>query len=182
MDTITVRMTWTWGGSRQVRCSKAQTIHEVACENGFLGVADRDPLFLSQGQILAAELTLHGNGVRDGQTVLAYLPRGACTCPVDRGPFAGFPRFQSLPDIERLEAWRAADRTFANWEMECKYPLVLADLLHGVEAEEGEYLSTFVPQVTVVRPAAGISDTPLPGVTDPEGMAGVPGSWGVCEF
>jgi hypothetical protein len=168
MKTLTVRMAWQCGGAKRITCSEAMTVEEIARENGFIGLAARDPLFISRGWILAAEITLHGNRVQDGQTPVAYLPRAARARPIQAEALTKSPRSSplrnapTLEEIERLEAGRAADRDFARWETHRRYPLVLAALVEFIEAEEEPWLSASHRGVTVVRPAAGISDTPLP--------------------
>jgi hypothetical protein len=188
MNTIAIHMTWKWGGAKEITCSEAQTIREIADENGFLDVADRDPLFISRGRILRAEITLYGNGVRDGQTLIAFLPGTARVRRLAGGPLSRFSRFSSileaetLADIKAFEMARSADRDFANWETERRYPLILAELIDSIEADEAECRSALDSEVTVVRSSAAISEAPLPLLVDQPPMAGAPDSWGLSKL
>jgi hypothetical protein len=168
MRFITFTMTWKWGGSRTVTCSEAHTLEEAAEGNGF-HIANGYPItYICNGRILAPQFTLHAHRIRDGQTIILYVPASVWPSFTDStsGKFNPnkhcFIVSPTLEDIASDEAAKLADLDFVNWECSRSLPVVLSKLLTMIETDEEALAGAGPGEPTVIVYANGISETPLP--------------------
>jgi hypothetical protein len=189
METITVKMSWKWGGAKEIACSEALTVDEVAQENGFGDIEGLQLCFVSRGRILSPIITLHGNKVQNGDTILVHAAktRSQSLRVVRRQCFSRFSRlmeFGSLAEIRESEMGKLADRGHANWENFRLYPILLESMLKG--KEEKSRKDSKEPSRTVIPTNAGISETPLPDLLKEKECGGIEfgvhGMWNEPRF
>jgi hypothetical protein len=161
-------MTWKCGDSKIITCSNASTIEEVAQEHGFMLKGDISPVFISRGQILAPEFTLHKHNIQNGQNIIVYMPARAkkrpspVLTPLALSNFSPMFEFDTLEAIEAEEAAKTADQDFANWETSRSFPALLKEMMTLMEKEEKLYTWAERTEKTVIEPGTQISETPLP--------------------
>jgi hypothetical protein len=163
-------MKWTWGGAQTITCCAAMTIIEVAQENGFANLINLQPIFISRGQILKSEFTLHAHKIQDGQTIIVHLPKSQNSHQTESIPLTYISKFsllkkeQIMEDIEIVETGKVADQDFRNWESSRMLPMMLSELLKIAETEDEDEAEMYpiLLSPTVIRKGMKISDCPLP--------------------
>jgi hypothetical protein len=161
MEEVNFKMTWKWGGAKDITCAKTLTVEEVAIAHGFADHLTKNPIFITRGRIMNPHFTLRAHNVSEGQRIIAYLPAPEGSRSQRRITFESCDFDDVIGKIELQEAARQADQDFANWEMSPMFPLIMTELLHGIEEEDGEGgMGDF--QTTVVLQTHAISEAPLP--------------------
>jgi hypothetical protein len=155
-------MSWKWGDAKEITDSESLTLKEVAQELGFGEIEDLPLFFVSRGPILSPIITLHGNQIQDGDTILVHAAklRSQSLRVVRRQCFSKFSRLMendSLTEIRTNEMAKSVDRSYANWETIRGYPIVLQSMLKAEEARNDNK----EPTKTVISVNTGISETPL---------------------
>jgi hypothetical protein len=188
MKTVTLKMTWKWGGSKIITCSSALSIEEVAEEHGFAAIGDISAVFISRGRILAPEFTLHAYKIQDGQTIIAYIPSqpkqssAPIIPPLAISEFSPMFLYDTLEIIEAGEAARNADQDFANWEIFSTFPGLLNEMMTLIESEEQLHRFPGRPEKTIIMPGTQISEAPLPELITPEPLWFQGSRVAFCDF
>jgi hypothetical protein len=172
MNLISLKLSWKWGGAKEVTCPDTMTLEEIAREHGFADIAETSPLYISRGEIVDPQFTLRSHQIVDGQKIILYLPSSAQPRRLQRSARDScVPRvmkYRTLCDIEDEETARQSDQDFANWESVPTLPLVMKDLLTMIEDEESRQKIQRRPMPTVLLPSTRISEDPLPRLSDLE--------------
>jgi hypothetical protein len=164
MKVVRITMAWNWGGAKTFICSESQTIDEIAKANGFIEINGHVPCFIFKGRVLSPIFSLHLYQVKDGDTILAHLPKSRTYSPPipKRNFFSRFSRLMeatTLAEIEAGETARIVDRDYTNWESVRTFPRVLAAMLSSPQEAATEDKQQ---EVTVIATGAEISEAPLP--------------------
>jgi hypothetical protein len=170
MQVVKITMAWNWGGAKTFFCSESETIDEIAKSNGFTEI---------NGHVLSPIFSLHWYQVKDGDTILAHLPKSRTHSPpvARRNFFSKFSKLMeatTLAEIEAGESARIADRAYANWETVRSFPQALAAMLRSRQEAATEDKQH---EATVIAPSTGISEAPLP-MLPPTGQ---PARFQVCS-
>jgi hypothetical protein len=164
MNTITIKMTWKWGGAKIITCSESRTIDDIATNNGFTELNGHIPCFICKGRILSPAFTLHYHQIKTGDVIFVHLPmvQTKILPLVRRQCFRKFSPFmteQTMTQIQDEETAKSVDRDFLNWETVRVFPMVLQEMLTMQEESEAETKSV---EMTVVQHSREISSAPIP--------------------
>jgi hypothetical protein len=174
MNTITIKMTWKWGGAKIITCSESFTIDDIATNNGFTELNGYVPCFICKGRILSPAFTLYYHQIKTGDVILDHLSMVQTQIPplVRRQCFRKFSTFMAehtMAQIQDEETAKSVDKDFLNWEMVRTFPIVLQEMLAKQEESESETETETETEtepksveMTVVQHNREVSSAPLP--------------------
>jgi hypothetical protein len=172
-SSLTIVITWTWGGSVVVRTDSTTPICDVLSCHGFCSIEGSHLLAVYKGTVIEPALSFHYYNIKTGDHLFCLLKlivipeKSPRYCEsVTRVRFAAHASaFRPVSDAsQRDEESRLADLSFSSWESMRELPQMMNDLFIEQEAEARDETPVAIIPATVVREGGSIRNEPLPNL------------------
>jgi hypothetical protein len=167
-----VNIEWAWGCSKIVHACSTDILSDVLNSNGFCPIEGSRLLVAHRGRFLVPDFSLQFHEIKTGDHVVCILKRLPSRDKSQRFLESLSPPhrivFQPIsvtetPETDRCcEEARLGDLTFAHWESNPGFPLVMTDLLRQQEEESNEKQSDGITWLTHLTDSPEICEGPLP--------------------